>query len=427
MNKSLLIASCAVLTASVFGMDSGEFSEIGRKRSNSLSSLVDKQSCSNQESDSLLGDVVKKQISVVNNLKGKLAEKTQENRELASRNELLTRQLDDVQKTGESSDRPRNEELIRQLMESFQQLNLQSVKPEIKETEPHKTYEFVNNRLYFFEKIGNTNAYKRLATPTTVNAVADNWNDISEIRYANDVSYDKLKNPKTIFYRNKDDSCYIILRISGNKHGVFYGVNANDIEVGENSFSVYDVSQDVGSFTDNILRQIYVDKSGLYFVPTAENSLESVIDAYQKGGKFDFNGSILKISAFDGSITWNNQPVTIKNFFDNWIEKEREIERQISKEMGRTVIEKVKTTTTVVSTKKPEPGEIIKNFYPPEGSYAGILKSMDNVIGPDGWSSIFSIFIENSQRDRSRRKITLGGREWIDFFVKRIKGTYQKN
>jgi len=417
MYKSLLIASCAVLTVSVFGMDSGEFSESGRRRSNSLSSLVDKQSCPNQESDSLLEDVVKKQISIVNNLKGKLAEKTQENSELASRNELLTRQLDDVQKTGESSDRPRNEELIRQLMESFQQLNLQSAKSEIKETKPHKTYEFVDNRLYLFEKIENTNAYRRHATSTRVSSVADNWNDISEIWYANDVYYYGLTNPKMIFYRNQDGSCYSILRIGDNKQGVFYGVNANDIEIGENSFSVYDVSQEMGSFTDNILRQIYIDRSGLYFVPSSENPLESVIDIYQKEGKFDFNGSVLKVSAFDGSITFDGQSVTEKNFFDNWVLEERETEKQISRSVGRTVIEKVKETETVLSSARPKPREILRNFYPPKGYYEGIYWERSNIwLNAYGRSRIPGIQMSD-----------LTGKSWLNSFInKHLQATREQ-
>lgn len=338
MYKSLLIASCAVLTASVFGMDSGgNYFKAYRERSNNFSMRP-------------------YQSPRINNLllKKELAKKKRERNELASRNEHLVQE---------------NEVLIRECVESFKRLSLQS--DEHKTKESHKTYEFVGNRLYFFEKIGNTNAYRRRATPTTVGAAA-NWNDISEIRYANDVSYDGLKNPKMIFYRNQDDSCYSILRIGANKHGVFYGVNANDIEIGENSFSVYDVSQEMGSFTDNILRQIYVDRSGLYFVPSAENPLESVIDTYQKEGKFDFNGSVLKVSAFDGSITFDGQPVTEKNFFDNWILVELETEKQISQNGGRTVIEKVKETKTVLSSARPKPRELLRNFYPPKGYYEGI-------------------------------------------------------
>jgi hypothetical protein len=210
-------------------------------------------------------------------------------------------------------------------------------------------------------------------------------------------------------------------------------VNKNDVEIGEDSFSVYDVSLDVGSFTDNVLRQIYVDKSGLYFVPAAQNSLESVIDVYRKGGKFHFNGSTLKVSTLNGNITWNNQPVTEKNFFDNWIEVEREIERQILKvtgKIGRIVIEKVKETKAVLSPKQPKSEEIIRNFYPPNGSYWEILigkeeREPSNYTGMN--NSWLEIFAESTIRNRNKIT-TLGGREWMNFFVnKRLYCTKEMN
>lgn len=197
------------------------------------------------------------------------------------------------------------------------------------------------------------------ATPTTVITKDDlkNWNDISKIRYANDVSYDKLENPKVILYRNKDNSCYIILRIQENKHGVFYGINESHIELGGKSFSVYDVSKDVGSFTDGVERLIYVDESGLYFVSANENPVEDVINAYQNEGKFNFKGSVIKVSAIDGTITLDDEPITKDNFFDNWVLDEREVERR------------GKERKTVLSTEQPKPNEILRNFYPPKGRY----------------------------------------------------------
>jgi len=261
------------------------------------------------------------------------------------------------------------------------------------------------------------------ATPTTLVTVTGDdlkgWNDISEIRYANDVSYDKLENPKVILYRNKDNSCYIILRIGGNKHGVFYGINEKNVELGGKSFSAYDVSEDVGSFTDDVSRLIYADESGLYFVPKAENSVENVIDTYQKEGKFVFKGSVIKVSAVDGTITWDGKPITKHNFFDNWIQEEREVEREVSKERGRTVIEKVKETKQILSTKQPKSEEIIRNFYPPKGDYIGMLigkekrdLSYNNWLN-NGWLNIFD---ENSWQKNSN-EVYSGGREWIDFFI----------
>ena len=214
------------------------------------------------------------------------------------------------------------------------------------------------------------------ATPTTVITKDDlkNWNDISEIRYANDVSYDKLENPKVILYRNKDNSCYIILRTDdGKKYGVFYGLDERNVEIGRNSFAVYDVSEDVGSFTDGVERLIYVDESGLYFVSANENPVEDVINTYQSEGKFDFKGSVIKVSAIDGTITWNGNAITEDNFFDNWVKEERETEKQISQSNGRTVIEKVKETKTVLSNVRPKSREVLRNFYPPNGSYKKIL------------------------------------------------------
>ncbi len=182
------------------------------------------------------------------------------------------------------------------------------------------------------------------ATPTTLVPIIGDlrgWNDVAEIHYANDVSYDKLGNPKVILYRNKDNSCYIILRIEENKHGVFYGINERNIEMGRNSFAVYDVSEAVGSFTDNVKRLIYVDESGLYFVPAEENSVENVIDSYQKEGKFKFEGSVIKVSAIDGTITLDGTHITKDNFFDNWV---------------------LEGDKTVLSTKQPDKKEILRNF-----------------------------------------------------------------
>lgn len=238
------------------------------------------------------------------------------------------------------------------------------------------------------------NALVGQATPTTiVGGDLKGWSNISEIRYANDVSYDKLENPKVIFYRNKDNSCYIILRIKDTKYDVFYGLNERNIEVGRSSFAVYEMSDDVGSFTDGVPRRIYVDESGLYFVPIEGNSIKDVIKTYQNEGKFNFKGSVIKVSAIDGTITWNGEPVTEDNFFDNW------------------VLEKNKT---VLSTKQSGEKEVLRNFYPPNGRYNGIyFQKVKNERGEYRTESI------NSYRE---------GISWLNSFVnKRLSQTKATN
>ena len=256
----------------------------------------------------------------------------------------------------------------------------------------------LNNTYMQYHYVPSNNSKIGHATPTTVVTVTRDdlrcWNDISEIRYANDVSYDKLENPKVILYRNKDNSCYIILRTDdGKKYGVFYGLNERNVEIGRQSFAVYEVSEDVGSFTDGVERLIYVDESGLYFVPKAENSVENVIDTYQKEGRFKFDGSIVKVSAIDGSITLDGEPVTEDNFFDNW------------------VLEKNKT---VLSTKQSGEKEVLRNFYPPNGRYNGIyFQKVKNERGEYRTESI------NSYRE---------GISWLNSFVnKRLSQTKATN
>ena len=256
-------------------------------------------------------------------------------------------------------------------------------KPETPEVEkPPKFYRFINNRLYRYEKLENSKAYERFPTPTTIDAVADNLNDITEIRYAHDVCYDKLTDPKMIFFRNQDNSCYIIFRIKSDKYCAFYGVHGRYIEIGDNSFSVYELSQDVGSFTDTIPRLIYVDIKGLYFVSSNENPVRDIIDIYQKEGDFRFKGSIICASALDGSITLDGQPVSENNFYENWIieKKEKETAKSVMDVFGRVssnnTTSAVKEVKTVFSTVDPKPVEIFRNFYPPEGCYKNIYSTI---------------------------------------------------
>jgi len=262
-------------------------------------------------------------------------------------------------------------------------------------------------RQYHYVPLNNSKMGR--ATPTNITTVSGDlrgWNDISEIRYANDVSYDKLENPKVILYRNRDNSCYIILRIGENKHGVFYGINERNIEVGRNSFSVYDLSEDIGSFTDNVSRLIYVDESGLYFVPKAENSVEDVTDIYKKEGKFKFKGSVIKVSAIDGTITLDGEIITKENFFDNWVKED---------------------SKTVLSTKRREPDEIIRNFYPPEGSYKRIYGAKYESSGntSSGWLNAHGVEIKSGFGSVI---VSLSNKNWLNLFInKRVSIVKSKN
>jgi len=403
-----------VVTVSAFEMDSEEFTEIGRKRSNSLSSLNNKKKGLKEENTMFLEHIVEKQISVITDLKNKIEKENLVKSKLTSQNELLTQQLEKVQKGNIPNSR--NEELIHEFIESLKCLNIHSDRSNT--VENHKEYEFINKRLLIYKKIPNSNAYERFTTPTSVYEVADNWNDINEIRYANDISISGMKNPKVILYRNSYvNSCSIIIRIK-NKQAVIYGVNGRNIEIGCNSFSVYEV-EDIGSFTDNISRLIYVDYSGLYFVPRAENSVESIINAYQKEGRFSFKGSIIKVSTFDGSITLNNNPITENNFFDNWIKEEREV--RVSNEPGKTIIEK--EVKTALSDKHPQAKEILRNFYPPDGQYENIYKVINEINSVN-----LNKFIDTnecaSQYPTNNQTANLRGRNWLNYFInKRLQAT----
>ncbi|MBO4405754.1 MAG: nucleoporin [Alphaproteobacteria bacterium] len=323
----------------------------------------------------------------------------------------------------------------------------------------------LNNTYQQYHYDLSNNSKMGRATPTTVVTVTRDdlrgWNDIAEIRYANDVSYDKLENPKVILYRNRDNSCYIILRIEENKHGVFYGTNERSIEVGRSSFAVYDLSEDVGSFTDSVARLIYVDESGLYFVPKEENSVENVTDTYQKEGKFKFEGSVIKVSAVDGTITLNGKPVTKDNFFDNWVLEESGTEKQVSTGTVRFGANNTNTgfgananttaptfsgfgtnanTTAptfsgfgtnntsvkapVLSTKQPGEKEILRNFYPPEGNYRGIYwtKHQSNGNTSTGWLNAYGRSIHGGEI------VNLFDKIWLNSFInKRVSIVKSKN
>jgi len=348
-----------------------------------------------------------------------LKKKDQKNNELSSQNEILTEQLEERESF---SGRVKKEDISNQLGNENDEKLIYEFSEHLKniETEIHQLftdkyeYEFVNNRLYYYEKIENTNVYERFPTPTIVKTLTDNWNDILEIHYANNISYYELKDPKVTLYRNQDNTCFIILQIKNNKFGVIYGVNGHQIQIDRNnSFFIYEVSEKVGSFTDNTSRLIYIDWIGLYIVSATQNPLENIIETYNKdkekdiiNGKFNFKGSILSISSLNGNITINGKPFTEDNFFDNWIQEEQETEKQVSSHGGRIVIEKIKTIKTVLSTKQPKSKEILKKFYPPEGEYKGIYRNCFK--NSTDWLKTFSNGINAKNYNQ---------KTWLNYFI----------
>ncbi|OUM59466.1 hypothetical protein PIROE2DRAFT_14991, partial [Piromyces sp. E2] len=304
-----------------------------------------------------------------------------------------------------------NEELFLEFLNYFKQLNCQSSKPETGSVEekPQKYFKFINNRLYHFVKIENTDAYERFPTPTTIDASADNLNDISEIHYANDVGYNELTGSKVTLFRNQDNSCYIIFRPNDKKYGIFYGINGRSIDRGEHSFSVYELSQDLGSFTDDVPRCICVDITGLYFVPLEENPVNDIIHNFLQEGKFGFRGSVLRVSALDGSITLNDdQPLTEENFFDHWITEDKEEEEEEDE------------IKIIRSPLNPKPTEIIRNFYPSDGNYRGLFTTyyFDKEYKgyKEDWLNVYGLPTLNMNGGIT---VFLKKRDWFNRFIKK--------
>lgn len=212
-------------------------------------------------------------------------------------------------------------------------------------------------------------------TPTTIlvraNGHPEKLESILEIRYANDVSHKKLDNPKAIFYRSNKNECYIVLKIDNKDYSVVYGLKERITKVGKGkkkSFFDYEISKDMKSFTDDVFRLVYVDHSGLYIVPGEENSIDQVRKVYKENGQFNFKGSIIKVSAIDGSLTLNNERITKDNFFDNGDER---------------------GSQTILSTKQPNHREILRNFYSPTGTYRRIYDSIGPFSSNINWLNSF--------------------------------------
>lgn len=82
-------------------------------------------------------------------------------------------------------------------------------------------------------------------------------------------------------------------------------------------FSVYDVSAKEKGLVENENKLIFVDNSGTYIVSSTQNPIDMVVDKYKENKKFNFNGSIIKISAIYGGISVNGRPITSDDFLNN--------------------------------------------------------------------------------------------------------------
>ena len=166
-------------------------------------------------------------------------------------------------------------------------------------------YELVKNHMVGF------------STPTTVLVYPKGnpkiWSDIREIHYSHDVSSQCLVNPKVSFFRNRNNTCNILL----NGMNVIHGINERHIVTQNNSFATYEVLLEyLDSFLDNISRRIYIDITGLYIVPEENNSMQDIIARYEKKGRLEFKNpaSVVKVSASTGDMTVGDKPVTDNNF-----------------------------------------------------------------------------------------------------------------
>jgi len=262
-----------------------------------------------------------------------------------------------------------NEKLKKQIERLKQQLEQLKAKSEKRTSNNEKTavknsFNFIrsmkNSKIYSF----NVSSYKQShyvttngvttggETPTKVivrsGGKPKDWENILEIQYGcsiyensvtfyrnvgefyyNTVEYPEYKpgmmnkkqqEPRRVMIIRRDErNCNIDLRdfpsIKCKKRCIIYGINERIINKDKMSFFVYDVSQQLDSFTDGIQRMIYVDITELYIVSANENPVEKIIHQYKKEGKFIFEGSILKVSAFDGNTTINDQYLKQNNYY----------------------------------------------------------------------------------------------------------------
>ncbi len=122
------------------------------------------------------------------------------------------------------------------------------------------------------------------------------------------------------FFRNPftNQCCIDIYHpdLSNSRKCRIFGFNGSDVNTGSRGFSVYKVSTEFNSFTNDNPRLIYVTTSGLYIVSESNNSLISVSSRCLLKDPTLFEGEIIKISAVDGRRTVNGQDIESRHFFD---------------------------------------------------------------------------------------------------------------
>ncbi len=226
------------------------------------------------------------------------------------------------------------------------------------------------HRLFCYRSMQN-GIYVGSAAPTVVTAF-DNpniWNNIFQINYSFDVTHETphggLRSPKVTLTRKADNSCSISFQFgeTQTQSGTSYrarctinGLNERHVKIGDDLFAVYDIEAGSGAFTDDLPRLAYVDKTGLYIVPARENSLEHIADVYQREGEFRFNGPIIQISAMDGSLTADNEPITEDSFYQPWT--------------------KQKNSTVLINRYIPEKRQIFVSSFRPKGGEQMPIRSI---------------------------------------------------
>ncbi len=122
-----------------------------------------------------------------------------------------------------------------------------------------------------------------------------------------------------ILIKDCNNNCFIDIYESPNNPNKcrVIGINGRNIHIESHCFSVYDVSLKEKSFMNNKNKLIFVDNSGTYIVPTEQNPIDTVVSTYAQNKKFNFKGSVIKISAIYNTRLINGQKITSNDFLND--------------------------------------------------------------------------------------------------------------